>query len=163
MKYLIAKEENIEEVIILKNEVVKRLNEINLPLWNEEYPSDELIAEDILKGYGRIIINEENDEIIAYASLMDAFSEFEEDIFKETNLYSFARLMVKNTYLKKKVGSFLVSSLLIEVKKLGIRGVGILVDPRNENAIKLYEKFNFHLDELREFVYGPYLVYTLIF
>ena len=44
MNYLKAIEKDIIECQLLKKEVIKRLDENGLNIWNEEYPSDELIG-----------------------------------------------------------------------------------------------------------------------
>ena len=88
MEYLKANINDIEECQILKNEIVNELNESGLHIWDDEYPSDNLIKEDILNSNGRII--KENNKIIAYASIDSVINEFQENVFKEENLYSFA-------------------------------------------------------------------------
>ena len=159
MEYLKANINDIEECQKLKNEIVNELNESGLHIWNDEYPSDNLIKEDILNSNGRII--KENNKIIAYASIDSVINEFQENVFKEENLYSFARLMVKKEYRGKHVASFLINNLLNEMKDIGAAGCGILVHPINEIALKVYYKLGFKLEEIKVYPFGEF--YNLVY
>lgn len=163
MEYLKAVEKDINECILLKQDVFKRLKENNLPFWTEEYPSDELIKEDVLSGGERII--KENNQIIASTVLSKVKDERGESEypFKTPNLYCFSRLMVKTGYENKHVGYFLVSNVIEEIKNMGEIGIGIMVDPRNINALHLYSKFGFKLIETKEYEYGVFSTYELLF
>ncbi len=161
MEYLKAEEKHIKECQVLKNEVIKRLREQNLDIWNEEYPSDKHIEEDILSGAARIVT--ENDEIIAFAALYKTVEEFGEEIFKHENLFSFSRLMVKTGFEGKHVATFLIKSMLEEAKNRGAAGCGIMVHPINPKAIKMYENLGFKFEQRKLYPYGDFMTYSLIF
>ena len=147
MEYLKAKEIDIEQCQKLKKEVIARLDKSGLHIWDEEYPSDELIKEDILFSNARVI--KEKDEIIAYACFDEAVKEFGENVFKEDNLYSFSRLMVKSGFTGKHVATFLINSMLKEMKELG--------------AIKMYERLGFNLEETKIYPYGEFHNFVFLF
>lgn len=159
MEYLKAKEIDIEQCQKLKKEVIVRLDKSGLHIWDEEYPSDELIKEDILFSNARVI--KENNEIIAYACFDEVVKEFGENVFKEDNLYSFSRLMVKSGFTGKHVATFLINSMLKEMKDLGADGCGVLVHPINKVAIKMYERLGFNLEETKIYPYGEF--HNLVF
>lgn len=163
MIYLKAEESDIEECISLKRNVFNRLKEKNLPFWSEEYPSDELIKEDVLSGGQRII--KENNEIIASTVFYSAKDEWgdNEYPFKTPDLYCFSRVMVKTGFENKHVGYFLISNVIEEIKKIGAKGIGIMVYPTNYNALHLYSKFGFKFIETKEYIFGLYSTYELIF
>ena len=46
---------------------------------------------------------------------------------------------------------------------MGEIGIGIMVDPRNTNALHLYSKFGFKLIETKEYEYGVFSTYELLF
>ena len=161
MEYLKAKEIDIEQCQKLKKEVIVRLDKSGLHIWDEEYPSDELIKEDILFSNARVI--KEKDEIIAYACFDEAVKEFGENVFKEDNLYSFSRLMVKSGFTGKHVATFLINSMLKEMKELGADGCGVLVHPINKVAIKMYERLGFNLEETKIYPYGEFHNFVFLF
>ena len=161
MEYLKAKEIDIEQCQKLKKEVITRLDKSGLHIWDEEYPSDELIKEDILFSNARVI--KEKDEIIAYACFDEAIKEFGENVFKEDNLYSFSRLMVKSGFTGKHVATFLINSMLKEMKDLGANGCGVLVHPINKVAIKMYERLGFNLEETKIYPFGEFHNFVLLF
>ena len=161
MEYLKAKEIDIEQCQKLKKEVIARLDKGGLHIWDEEYPSDELIKEDILFSNARVI--KEKDEIIAYACFDEAVKEFGENVFKEDNLYSFSRLMVKSGFTGKHVATFLINSMLKEMKDLGADGCGVLVHPINKVAIKMYERLGFNLEETKIYPFGEFHNFVLLF
>lgn len=161
MEYLKAKEIDIEQCQKLKKEVIARLDKSGLHIRDEEYPSDELIKEDILFSNARVI--KENDEIIAYACFDEVVKEFGENVFKEDNLYSFSRLMVKSGFTGKHVATFLIKSMLKEMKELGADGCGVLVHPINKVAIKMYERLGFNLEETKIYPYGEFHNFVFLF
>lgn len=161
MDYRVAEVKDYSEIIKIKNEVKDRIIKENLPIWLNGYPLDEMILEDIKKGYGRVIVAEEN--IIAYACFHPAIEEYPIDTFKRKNLQSFGRVMVKDAFLGKHVGSFLIESMIEEAKKMQVEGLGILADACNFKAIRLYEKYGFKKEGSRQFPYAYLDVYGLYF
>lgn len=160
MKYRIAKHKDIEEILRMKNEVKKRIIEENLPIWLDGYPLDEMILEDIEKGYGRVI---EEDQVVAYACFHPAEVEYPPHTFKKENLQSFGRVMVKEGFVGKHYGSFLVKSMIEEAKKMNVEGLGILADACNTKAIRLYEKYGFQKEGSEQFPYAYLDIYGLYF
>lgn len=161
MKYKIAEIKNIDEIILLLREVIERLNSINLPLWNDEYPSLELMKEDIVSGGGRIVVHD--DQIIAYAHIGDSIEEYGKNVFIHDNLYSISRLMVRSGYENQGVATYLIKKIEEEVKSLNRPGLGIMVHPINKKAIKLYEKLGFVFENKKEYEYGEYSTYSYLF
>lgn len=161
MKYCFASEKDIHTCNTLKKEVIVRLNSLNLPLWNEKYPSDELIKEDIESGRGRIILNDE-DEIIAYASVAPTIEEFEEEVFLHSNLLAISRLMVKTGCENQGIATYFIHQIIKEANANGYKGIGIMVHPINERAIKLYKKLGFKFEQRKQYFYGEYDTYSYL-
>lgn len=157
-QYVKATELDLKECQNLKNQVVQRLINEKTPIWNDEYPNDDCIKEDIFNGYARML--KKNDEIIAFAALMAADKEFGKDVF-EKNTASFSRLMVKSNFLNQGVGTYFVTCLAKEAKQMGYKALGILVHDINEKAKKMYEKLKFDFLGKRQFEYGEFLLYRL--
>ena len=140
MIYRKARIEDLNEIILMKNKVKKRIEEENLPIWLNGYPLENLLEEDIINQEGRVVTI--NNEIIAYSVFYHSSREYK-NAFKKENLQSFGRVMVKDEYLGKHVGDFLVSEMINEAKSLNVDGLGITVDSINVKAVNLYKKHGF--------------------
>lgn len=132
--------ENINEIKALYSDIKNN----TYTLWDENYPSEELILWDIeRKGLWGVF---DNQTLIAIAFIGERCEDGEEnftwkDTFKKRG--TFARIGVSSKYQNKGVGTYLVNFILKELKSKGFDGVRILVGCQNTNAIKLYSKFGF--------------------
>ncbi len=161
LNYLVARKADTAECQSLKNEVVEQLINEGLKIWNDEYPSDSLIAEDISSNTGRVI--KYQNEIIAYANLSFVKEEFGEEIFSKQNLYCFSRFMVKGKYRGKHVATYFIQAMLKEIKYKGGLGCGIMVHPVNKRAIQMYEKIGFRFEKKAQYPYGEFITYSYLF
>lgn len=152
MEYKKAKMSQLEEIIKLKNEVKQRVIKEGLPIWQNGYPLDEMIVEDIENEEGRIVIID--NKIVAYSCFHHAIKEYGKGVFKKDNVQSFGRLMVSDLCVGKHVGDFLVRSMIEESKTLGVEGMGILVDECNIKAYSLYRKYGFKKEGAQQFPYA---------
>jgi ribosomal protein S18 acetylase RimI-like enzyme len=152
MKYLIAEIKDLEEILKMKNKVKQRIILEDLPIWKDGYPLDEMIVNDIQNKEGRII--KIGEEIIGYACFHHAEKEYGKGVFKKDNVQSFGRVMVKDEYLGKHIGDYLVSSLINEARGMKVDGMGILVDECNVKAYSLYKKYGFKKEGAQQFPYA---------
>ena len=98
MVYQKAVLSDYDEIVVMKDLVKQRIINENLPIWQNGYPLNEVIKEDIELGYGRVI--KKDSKVIAYAAFMPSSVMYEnEKIFKKDNLYSFGMVMVCNEFL----------------------------------------------------------------
>lgn len=161
MEYVKGLIKNFDEIKNLRKKTIENLIDISLPIWDDSYPSEDLIKEDIDKGNVRIVLDE--GKIIAFAVLDRCENEFGEYIFDEPNLMVFSRLMVDPENRNKGVGSFLVDNLCLEMKKEKASGCGIMVHPINTYAINFYEKNGFVFEKRKNYPYGDFSTYVKIF
>ena len=152
MEYKKAKMSQLGEILKLKNEVKQRVIKEGLPIWQNGYPLDEMIVEDIENEEGRIVIID--NKIVAYSCFHHAIKEYGKGVFKKDNVQSFGRLMVSDLCVGKHVGDFLVRSMIEESKTLGVEGMGILVDECNIKAYSLYKKYGFKKEGAQQFPYA---------
>lgn len=59
-------------------------------------------------------------------------------------VYLLGRLAVDSEFKKQGVGSFLLTNALKQVKNNNIRGLGVVVEAKDENALAFYLKKGFH-------------------
>ena len=161
MRYRKAELKDLEEILIMKNKVKERVIKENLPIWQNGYPLDEMIIEDVKKNEGRVV--EIDGEIVAYACFHHRETEYPEKTFKYDNVQCFGRVMVKENYVGRKIGSFLVSSMIEEAKNLDVLGMGILADECNIKAVNLYKKHGFTKEGSKQFPYAYLDIFGLYF
>ena len=153
---------DFDEIVLMKDLVKQRIINEDLPIWKNGYPLNEIIKDDILKGYGRVI--RIDNKVVAYATFMESEVMYpNENIFKKDNLYSFGRVMVCNEYLSKGIGRYLVSSMILEAKNLKANGLGIAADECNIKATKLYKSLGFEKEGEKDFEYAYLSIYGLYF
>ncbi len=161
MEYRTATAADYKKIITLKNEAKARVCAEGLRIWQGDYPMDDLIADDIRLGWGRVVTN--GDRIIAYAALHESEQEYDADVFRRPHLLSFGRVMVADAYLGQGVGSFLVANMIEETRASGYAGLGIGVDACNERALRLYRRHGFVREGFFRFIYADLDTYVLYF
>ena len=152
MIYRKPKVEEINDILIMKNNVKKRIIDSGMPMWLNGYPLDEMIVEDIEIGDARIV--ELDGKVVAYAHYCHASKEYDNGTFKKDNLQTFGRVMVDDGYTGKHIGDFLVKSMIEETKTLGVDGMGITGDDFNVKAMNLYKKYGFIKEGEEQFPYA---------
>lgn len=159
--YQVATFEHLNEIISMKNDVKQKVVDEKLPIWQNGYPEDDLIKEDIENGFGRIIID--NGEIVSYATYHPALYEYDPGTFPIDNVMSFGRVMTKVGKEKRGYASYLIDNMINETKRKMIPGMGILVDNFNKKALNIYLKFGFKYLKTSQFPWAVLDVYYLEF
>lgn len=141
MEIKLLTNEQIKEIIKLYDDIKER----TYTLWDEGYPSIDLIKWDIeRKGlYG--VFDEGKLVAVSFAGKREEDGE-ENFTWKENfnKRGTFARIGVSPDFQGKGIGTLLVDFILKTLKVQGYDGVRILVGKSNTNAIKLYKKFGFN-------------------
>lgn len=132
---------DLPDVLALRKEVIDGLQAEGVFIWDDEYPSESLFHEDIEGGCARLLVFE--NRIAGYTSIGKADEEFGEGVFADPGLMTFSRLMVARDFRRMGGGRCLVEEVLMELAWQGVPGVGILVHPVNEAALRFYEKLSF--------------------
>jgi predicted N-acetyltransferase YhbS len=161
MIYRIANINDLEEILLMKNQVKQRVIEEKLPIWNHGYPLDSMIEEDINEKAGRVV--ELDGKIVAYAVFHHRECEYDTGTFKADNVMCFGRVMVKNGYTGMHIGDFLVKSMIEEAKTLKVDGMGITADACNVRAVNLYTKHGFKKEGEAQFPYAYLDIFGLYF
>ena len=159
--YQVATVEHLNEIILMKNDVKQKVIDEKLPIWQNGYPEDDLIKEDIENGFGRIVID--NGEIVSYATYHPALYEYDPGTFPIDNVMSFGRVMTKVGKEKRGYASYLIDNMINETKRKMIPGMGILVDNFNKKALNIYLKFGFKYLKTSQFPWAVLDVYYLEF
>lgn len=161
MFYRNANNNDLNQIISMKNRVKNRIIKENLPIWLNGYPTDELIEMDIENNYGRVI--EIDGKVVGYAMMIPSEILYMEEDFETKDLYSFGRVMVDDNYTKLGIGRFLITSIIKEVKENGYKGLKITADDCNIKAVKLYESLGFKKEGEKQFPYAYLSIFGLYF
>lgn len=125
-------------------DLYKDIKENTFTLWDDDYPSDELIKYDIdRKGLYGIF---EDDNLIAISFAGERCEDGEENFTWKENFKkrgTFARIGVSPKHQNQGIATKLVDFILKKLKEDSFDGVRILVGTNNQNAIRLYDKFGF--------------------
>jgi GNAT superfamily N-acetyltransferase len=161
MIYRVADIKDINEILHMKNEVKQRVINQKLPIWNNGYPLDSMIIEDVEANEGRVV--ELDGKIVAYAVFHHRSKEYDISPFKEDNVQCFGRVMVRDGYTGMHIGDFLVKSMIEEAKTLDVVGMGITADNCNVRAVNLYTKHGFKKEGEAQFPYAYLDIFGLYF
>lgn len=161
MIYRIAVNDDLREILYMKNRVKQRIIDAKLPMWLNGYPLDEMIVEDINNSFGRVV--EKDGKIVAYAMLCPSYVEYENEIENINDLYSFGRVMVDNDYTGIGIGKFLVINMINEAKNNNQKGMLITGDDFNTKAMNLYKGLGFSKIGEKQFPYAYLSIFKLIF
>lgn len=134
---------NLADLDKIKN-LYEEIKAKTFTLWDDGYPSEELIKYDIERQSLYGVFDKENLIAISFAGVRceDGEESFTwKDTFNKRG--TFARIGVSPEHQNKGVATKLVQFILDKLKKDGFDGVRILVGTNNYNALKLYNKFNF--------------------
>lgn len=159
--YRVATISDYEEIIKMKNKVKQKVIDENLPIWQDGYPQDELIKEDIDNLFGRVV--EVDGKIVSYATYHHASYEYDKGTFPCDEVMSFGRVMTDVNETKKGYASILIENMILETKKMDIPGMGILVDNFNKKALSIYLKHGFKYIKTEKFPWAILDVYYLDF
>lgn len=130
-------ENDLEKVMKLIKNVKKDLRVRNLDIWKDDYPSEEIIINDLKNNS---IVKIINNEIVGYMAILKN----EVDIFEETfsnhdNFLFVTRVMVDPNY--RRLG--IAKELFEYAFNLNYNSYRITVSSKNTNAYKLYESLGF--------------------
>ncbi|MCL4385323.1 MAG: GNAT family N-acetyltransferase [Actinobacteria bacterium] len=153
-------EDNIAQDIIVKEvkdfnlDFVLKIKKLEIENLGEVSGINEWVIPVIIK-YGKLIIaikkakqqiNNGEDLIIGVNELIRDW-----DNFNCAFIHSF---YIKKGFRNKGIGSILLKKSIEILKKDNIKKLELTVDPKNQTAIRLYEKFGFKNYEFIEDLYG---------
>lgn len=158
MNFLKANKEDVNEIMLLYNEVMKT----TFTTWGQGYPSKDLIEEDIHAG--NLYVLKDDNKIIAVSFLGVKEEENENWENKLTNALGIARICVSSRYQGRGIGTKFVSLLVKEAKDRGADGMHFHVATLNSSAMRMYENVGFVNCGLGKSNYGfDYYKYEMVF
>jgi ribosomal protein S18 acetylase RimI-like enzyme len=143
-----AKLRDLDQILILYKEVIKK----TFTTWDENYPSKELIINDIKSQ--KLYIVKMGGEIIAVSYMGVSENTTEKWSIELKNPLGVARICVNPKFQGMGVGTRFMNFLVEEAKKQGADGMHFHVCTQNVSAEKMYKKSGFKNYGLGESNYG---------
>jgi len=154
MEDIIVKDIIVKEVKDFNLDFVLKIKKLEIENLGEVSGINEWVIPVIIK-YGKLIVaikkvekqrNNEEDLIIGVNELIRDWGNF--------NCAFIHSFYIKKGFRNKGAGSILLKKSIEILKKDNIKKLELTVDPKNQTAIRLYEKFGFKTYEFKEDLYG---------
>lgn len=136
--------EDLKFIIQLYKKAIVQMEHCGISQWDDLYPSEEILHQDILKH--QMYIGEIDSKIVSVFVLNQEYDEAYNTgnwIYNETSFFIVHRLCVDPVVQGKGVGS--MTMLLIEdfLRSKGIESIRLDAFSLNPSALKMYEKFGY--------------------
>ncbi len=144
MKIRKAKLEDLNIIIDIFKNATNRMSDNNIHQWDEIYPTNEILQEDILKN--QMYVGIKGNNIVSVVVINDEYDDEYEDANWKYNNERFVvihRLCVNPVYQNQKIGEntmFIIGDLL---KKEGIQSIRLDVFSLNPYALKMYKALGY--------------------
>ena len=148
IEYKKARSSDLNSILILYKEVIEN----TFTTWDENYPSKNLIIEDIKSK--NLYVAKINGEIVAVSYLGKSENTTEKWTIKLNKPLGVARICVNPKFQGKGIGTSFMQFLIEKAKKRGADGMHFHVCTKNVSASKMYEKCGFKNCGLGESNYG---------
>ena len=132
--FRLATMEDYEAIIALLLQTKKRLNAQNLDYWNEEYPTKEMIEEDIRTN---------NAFVAVYKVSLAAYGATQSDHLEREEMVVLSRIMVSPKFRRRGLAQKMISHLEQTAKTRGFRQAMLWVDVSNKRILPLYRKLGY--------------------
>jgi len=112
--------------------------------WNEEYPSRELISEDIRARHLYCLCDNERILAVSAACVIHELDPLPWDA-RIKNPCDIARIGVLPAMQHRGIGSMMLRNIIEEIRRSGYDGIRLLVAKANIPALRMYEKAGFSI------------------
>lgn len=163
VKILKAKIEDLPEVLNLFKEAIQYMNNNNIPQWDEYYPNEEVLKEDIEKNELYIIKNE---DIIVSVFVIN--NDYDKDYengeweYKGSSFVILHRLCVNVKYQNQGLGKKTLLYIERMLKDNNTQSIRLDAFSKNPSALRLYENNNYKRVGEANFRKGLFYLYEKI-
>lgn len=142
-----ARHEDIETILSIVRSAQLSLSELGIDQWQDGYPSEDVIAEDISNGVGYVACTEEGD-VVGYEAIVlsgeEAYTQIADEMWHTSNNYVVVhRLCVDGTLRRKGVAIELMAFAGDFALQHGISDFRIDTHEGNVRMLSLLKKLGF--------------------
>lgn len=140
-------DEQVKNLLVELQQFLVNLDKEQFNIITEEYREEYFnkTIESVKNNSGKILLYEENNEIIGLVVGIVNNEETSEYDFCAPKRGRITELIVSNKYRGKNIGKELLHSMKTYLKSIGCKNIMIAVFGYNTNAIKFYEENGFHV------------------
>jgi ribosomal protein S18 acetylase RimI-like enzyme len=157
IRFMIAKEQHLDEMFLIFTKAIDKMNENNIFQWDEVYPDKSTLYQDIRNRQLHIgIIGEEI--VSAYVLNQECDEQYALGNWKYPNssYRIIHRLCVNPQFQNKGIGTITMKYLENEVKKKGIETIRLDSYTLNPYAVRMYEKLGYEKVGFADFRKGKF-------
>lgn len=135
---------DLNTIVDIFKDAIKKMDENNIYQWDEIYPNEEILQQDILEN--QMYVGIKDNIIVSAAVVNDEFDEEYKDGNWQYDNSKFAivhRLCVNPIYQNQRIGKdtmIMIESLLL---KKGVQSIRLDAFSQNPNALSMYETLGY--------------------
>lgn len=136
--------EDLKAIVNIYKNAIKVMNENGIDQWDDLYPNEEILKNDIL--HNQMLIGEFGIQI---ASILVLNQEYDDEYrngdwqYKESSFFVIHRLCVNPVYQGKGIGKTTVQCIEEYVQKNGIEAIRLDAFSLNPTALRMYENLGY--------------------
>lgn len=129
---------DLDDVLEMLNLCKIDMKERNLNIWNDNYPNEEIIKDDLLSNDS--VVYDLNGKVIAFLAMKPNMEDEYEDYYSNHKNYIFIqRVMVHPSYRRMGYGQ----QILNFIENLGFDSIRLLTRNTNIYSVRLYTKLGY--------------------
>lgn len=129
---------DLDDVLEMLNLCKIDMKERNLNIWNDNYPNEEIIKDDLLSNDS--VVYDLNGKVIAFLAMKPNMKDEYEDYYSNHKNYIFIqRVMVHPSYRRMGYGQ----QILNFIENLGFDSIRLLTRNTNIYSVRLYTKLGY--------------------
>lgn len=139
MEYRLAREDDIDEIVLLINKAIIEMEKNGIHQWDERYPTREDFLDDIKKKFLYLALDDETlVALYAISSECDEAYHSVEWQGKDKNAYMLHRFCVSPDFQNKGIGKRVLLHIEEQVRAMGYETIRLDAFTQNPYALNLY-------------------------
>lgn len=137
-----AIEQDKEQIKQIRPQIVKFMSETGLTQWDDEYPGEKLLMQDLDRG--EMYVGLIDEEIVGYVTINEEIpEEYNEIPLKFSPKVCVHRLSVNPKFGKQGIATKIMQSVHVDLKKSGYKSICLDTCEDNAGALKLYDNLGY--------------------